>query len=160
MSDYASSLPPYNYRGARACVILHETHLREFIAVWKAAKSSGQVKLPQTGDPSYTSFDHLVQHVLRASRGYIVWCCEKLGLPDPGIPPTPEPEEIEPLVDEYLAVLLNKWRSPLAEVPESRFDEVYKSRWKVDYCIDAILEHAVMHPIRHAFQLRELMGER
>jgi hypothetical protein len=24
-------------------------------------------------------------------------------------------------------------------------------------CIDAMLEHAVMHPIRHAFQLEELM---
>ena len=28
------------------------------------------------------------------------------------------------------------------------------------YCIDAMLEHAVMHPIRHAFQLDELIKDR
>ena len=152
------SLPPYRYRGARACVILHEQKLREFIAVWKEAKAIGTVSLPKTNDQDYASFDHLLQHVLRASRGYITWCCEKLELPDPDVPPTPEAEEIAVQADEYLEVLLEKLRAPLAEVPEERFDEVFQSRWKVDYCIDAMLEHAVMHPIRHAFQLRELMS--
>lgn len=42
----------------------------------------------------------------------------------------------------------------ISETPE------YPSRWKTLYCVDAMLEHAVMHPIRHAFQLEELMGER
>jgi hypothetical protein len=36
----------------------------------------------------------------------------------------------------------------------------YPSRWQTRYCIDAMLEHAVMHPIRHAFQLEELMRKR
>ena len=33
----------------------------------------------------------------------------------------------------------------------------YPSRWQTRYCIDSMLEHAVMHPIRHAFQLDELI---
>jgi hypothetical protein len=37
---------------------------------------------------------------------------------------------------------------------------VYSSRWGVNYCVDAMLEHAVMHPERHRFQLLELMGAR
>ena len=36
-------------------------------------------------------------------------------------------------------------------------DKTYTSRWKVEYCIDAMLEHAVMHPIRHEFQLSNLL---
>ena len=36
----------------------------------------------------------------------------------------------------------------------------YPSRWQTRYCIDSMLEHAVMHPIRHAFQLEELMHQR
>ncbi len=33
----------------------------------------------------------------------------------------------------------------------------YQSRWQTRYCIESMLEHAVMHPIRHAFQLDELI---
>ena len=39
-----------------------------------------------------------------------------------------------------------------------RFDEEHLSRWKVTYCIDGMLEHAVMHPIRHRVQLEALLG--
>ena len=47
----------------------------------------------------------------------------------------------------------------LAEVPEERFeDREYPARWKTLYCVDAMLEHAVMHPIRHTFQLERLLA--
>jgi hypothetical protein len=36
---------------------------------------------------------------------------------------------------------------------------LFPSRWNVHYCIDAMLEHAVMHPIRHTFQLQELLAK-
>ncbi len=151
------TLPPYQYNGARSMVILHEIELRKFMEVWKQAKAAG-VKLPVTDDPAYVSFDHLVQHILRAARGYMVWMCENLGLPDPGISTTPAPEDIAHQVDSYLETVLNAWREPLKDVPEDRFGEVYLSRWKVQYCIDAMMEHAVMHPIRHRFQLENLMS--
>ena len=35
----------------------------------------------------------------------------------------------------------------------------YPSQWKTRYCIDSMLEHAVMHPVRHAFQLDELLKD-
>ena len=43
--------------------------------------------------------------------------------------------------------------------PELFEDKVYTSNWGVNYCIDAMLEHAVMHPIRHEFQLKNLIAE-
>jgi hypothetical protein len=44
-------------------------------------------------------------------------------------------------------------------VTDEQLDKgIYPSRWGTEYCIDAMLEHAVMHPIRHEFQLRNLMG--
>ena len=42
----------------------------------------------------------------------------------------------------------------MADVPGKRFNETYASAWGVDYCIDAMLEHAVMHPLRHTAQLK------
>ncbi len=138
-------------------VILHDAELRKFVAVWKQAKATG-VKLPETDDPSYVSMEALLRHVLRAARGYMTWMCEKLGLPDPHIIPTWEESEIEGKVDDYLEHLLVCWREPLKDVSEQRFSEVYLSRWEVEYCIDAMMEHAVMHPIRHRFQLDKLMN--
>ena len=57
--------------------------------------------------------------------------------------------------------VLEKWRAPLRDIGDDRLETPeYPSRWQTRYCIDAMLEHAVMHPIRHAFQLEELMRQR
>jgi hypothetical protein len=152
-------LREYEYPGARALVLLHEKQLREFLESWRLAKSSG-VELPETSDPDYASFELLLRHVLGCARSYMVWMCEKLELPDPEIEPAPEEGEIESSSTDYLEHVLQRWREPLAELPEEDFhSSTYATRWKVKYCIDAMLEHAVMHPVRHSFQLRKLMGK-
>ena len=51
--------------------LLHEEHLRAFVVVWRAARQAG-VALPATADPNYASLEVLLQHVLRAARGYAV----------------------------------------------------------------------------------------
>ena len=149
---------PYVYGGARATIRLHERHQREFLATWKRAQAAG-TRLPETDDPSYASREALLRHVLRAARGYMVWMCQQLDLPDPAIRPTPEAEAIETEAEAYLEHVLACWRDPLRKVAPERFSHPeFESRWGVKYCIDAMLEHAVMHPIRHSFQLEELMA--
>lgn len=78
----------------------------------------------------------------------------RLGFSDPGIRPAPAAAEVEREADGYLEHILARWRLPLADVPETAFEpEVYRSNWGTLYCIDAMLEHAVMHPMRNRFQL-------
>jgi hypothetical protein len=152
-------LENYRYRGARALVLLHEQHLRDFLETWRHFQISG-VALPQTSDTDYASNRHLLRHVLGAARGYLVWICETLNLPDPEIRQAPSVSEIEAGADEFVAHVLERWRLPLADLPEEVFhDPTFPSRWNVHYCIDAMLEHAVMHPIRHTFQLQELLSK-
>jgi len=147
----------YKYRGARVLVILHERHMRAFLDTWKEAAAKGVV-LPQTGDPDYVSLTTLLRHILNSSRGYLTWMCEKLELPDPEVDPTPDIADIETQADIFLEQLLEKWRLPLRDIPVERFfDKTYTARWATGYCIEAMLEHAVMHPIRHEFQLRNLL---
>lgn len=147
----------FGYRGARACTILHEDAMHRFVETWKKAKAAG-VALPETKDLNYASFETLLVHVLFQAGDYMVWICEKLELPDPEIKPVPGPESVETEVDDYLEHLLEQWSKPLREVRGRRFySTAFTARWNVDYCIDAMLEHAVMHPIRHRFQLEELM---
>lgn len=138
-------------------VLLHEQYLREFLVVWRQFRKA-DVALPETADPDYKSPARLLRHVLGAACGYMTWMCENLNLPDPQISKPPDESVIEADADAYIAHLLERWRLPLAEVPEEAFGEPYLSRWSVPYCVDAMLEHAVMHPIRHTFQLRELMS--
>lgn len=150
---------PYAYGGARALVLLHERHLRSFLAVWKQAKTAGVV-LPTTDDPSYASLETLLFHVCACARGYMTWSCRVLGLPSPEIRTPPEVTTIETEVDAYLEHLIERWRLPLAGVEEDRFFAAeYESGWKTRYCVEAMLEHAVMHPIRHQFQLESLLAE-
>lgn len=137
-------------------VLLHEKTLRDLLPVWWRAKAA-HVQLPSTNDPSYESLETLLHHALGAARGYMTWLCEKLGLPDPGIDPAPEASRIEQDADRYIEHLLTRWRLPLADVEEARFEAVHKTRWGEDMSCEGMLEHAVMHPIRHRFQLEELL---
>ena len=149
----------YHYRGARAMVLLHEKYLSQFLDTWKKAKASG-VSLPQTDDYNYESFNLLLRHVLRWARGYMKWICEKLELPDPEIRAVPESDVIEAEAEDYISHLLEQWRKPLTDVPEDKYYKPeFTAPWKSNYCIDAMLEHAVMHPIRHDFQLREIIEQ-
>ena len=149
-------LSDYRHRGVRTLVLLHERHMRAFIDTWRTAKRAG-VTLPRTDDPAYQSLDALLRHVLSCARGYMTWTCEGLELPDPQVRPVPGLEEIAQRADDYLEHLLAQWRARLAAVTEEQLDREFTARWGTTYCVDAMLEHAVMHPIRHRFQLEELM---
>ena len=87
----------------------------------------------------------------------MVWICEVLKLPDPEV--RPAPDAIVRDADDYLEHVLEHWRAEaLREVSDEQLETPeYPSRWQTRYCIDSMLEHAVMHPIRHAFQLDELI---
>ena len=146
----------YRSRAVRALVLLHDEHVRRFLVVWTQAQAASVV-LPKTDDPAYASLETLLRHVLGAARGYMTWMCGVLELPDPEIRVPPEPAALAAEADSYMDHVLEKWRTPLQDVGDDRLETPeYPSRWQTRYCIDAMLEHAVMHPIRHAFQLEEL----
>ena len=150
----------YRSRAVRALVLLHEEHLRNFVPTWRRALEI-PVSLPESDDPAYISLGALGQHVLGAPSRYMIWMCEVLKLPDPGIRPVPDAVAIIRDAEEYMEHVLERWRTPLCDIGNEQLETPeYASRWQTRYCIDAMLEHAVMHPIRHAFQLEELMKGR
>ncbi len=154
-----SELKKYNYNGARSMVLMHESYMKSCYKTWLEAKKFN-LTLPETDDEDYKSLDTLFSHILRAARNYMIWICKNLNLPDPEINKEPGPDKAEAEAEKYLIHLFDKWRLPLAVVPEEYFhDPTFKSNWGVQYCIDAMLEHAVMHPIRHEYQLRNLISE-
>ena len=152
---------PYRSRAVRALVLLHEEHLRRFVQIWRLAVTTS-VGLPSTADPSYSSLGALGRHVLGAAGGYLVWTCEVLTLSDPGVRRAPDAAAMDREADDYLEHVLERWRGPqLREISDEQLEAPeYPSRWGTRYSIDSMLEHAVVHPIRHAFQLDELIKHR
>ena len=153
-----SSNLPYRSRAVRALVLLHEEHLRRFVQTWRLAMAV-PVRLSPTADPNYASLEALGRHVLRAAGGYLVWVCEVLRLPDPEVRPAPDVPSVVRDGDDYLEHVLERWGAEaLRAVSDEQLETPeYPSRWRTRYAIDSMLEHAVMHPIRHAFQLDELI---
>lgn len=155
---YASEAQVYRYGGARALVALHETYLREFLEVWRRADAA-DLTLPASSDPNYASREALLAHVLGCAARYLTWLCGQLGVEVPVLEEYPEPVGLAARADGCLEAVLAAWRGPLLELTEDQaYAPAYTSRWGTPYCLDAMLEHAVMHPIRHAHQLRELMA--
>ena len=149
--------PTYKHRGARALVMLHEHHLHEFIDIWRDAKAV-DLDIVEKGNSQYESLESVLRHVLSSAGNYMKWICQELELPDPEIRRAPDVDVIEEEAEDYIEHLIERWSTPLADIPEKSFyHPTHTSRWKVEYCIDAMMEHAVMHPIRHTFQFEELM---
>ncbi|AZI42191.1 hypothetical protein EHF33_05045 [Deinococcus psychrotolerans] len=152
-------LAHYRSRGARALVLLHEQQLRQCVEAVKQAKAQG-ISLPITAEEHYQSLDVLLHHILRSARIYLLRICQNLKLPTPEIGPVPDIGNLPTQTDQYLDDLLARWRLPLAAVTDAQMEpdpELYFAG--MPYWVDAMLEHAVMHPVRHEFQLRELMRQ-
>ena len=155
----SETFPIYEYNGARSLIILHAKHINSFFKVWCKAKDHN-VLLPNTEDPDYESLETLLRHVLNSSGGYLTWICKKLNLPDPKIRKVSDLDKILQEAPEYINQLLEKWKSQLVNVKEENFyTPSFTSKWGSEYCIDAMLEHAVMHPLRHEFQLITLLEQ-
>ncbi len=149
----------FKSRGVRALVQLQKREMNQLLVVWKKAKRMG-VKLPATRDPSYQSLDVLMRHPLRSCRGYLTWLCEVLGRPDPRVPDPPEAESVSAAGAAYLKVLAKAWERHMAWMPNKVLDsfDVHTSRWGAPMTVEAMFEHALAHPMRHRFQLEELIA--
>ncbi len=148
----------FKSNAVRSCVELHEIELKRFYDTWEGFRASG-LSLPKTDDPSYRSIDHLGGHVFRSARSYLSWICECVKRPITDLDSDNDPVSVAAkgrlFVDEVLAA----WRKHLAPLEDAELAPlVYKSRWGEDYNIEQMLEHAVVHPMRHRIQLERLMA--
>src|SRR5258708_1563622 len=95
----------YRSRAVRALVLLHEEHRRLFVSTGRLALANS-VTLPPRDDPAYASLGALGQHVLGAAGGYMVWMCEMLTLPDPGIRSAPDAAAMVREAEDYMEYVL------------------------------------------------------
>ncbi|MCA9001565.1 MAG: hypothetical protein KDB61_06555, partial [Planctomycetes bacterium] len=69
----------YKSTAVRALVELEDLHMQDFLQTWRRAKAI-QVELPETGDPDYSSLEHVLRHTLGAAAAELKWVCAQLAL--------------------------------------------------------------------------------
>lgn len=149
----------FSYRGARALALLHDRHLRACAATWQLAAAAG-IEPPEQDSGAYRSLESIMLHVLEAAYEHMIWICRDLGLPDPGLDEPPREAVIERQLDDYLEHLLDRWPGPLTNLDEERFREEVTADWGETFTVEALVEHTVMHALRHELQLAEWLAAR
>ena len=150
----------FKSNAVRSCVELHEIELNRFYDTWEAFRASGTA-LPETTDPHYASPEHLGGHVFRSARNYLTWIGECVKRPVTDVDLDKDVLSVarkgRPFVDQVLAA----WRRHLSALEDAELTPaVDPSRWEDAYNVEGMLEHAVVHPMRHRIQLERLMGQR
>lgn len=150
----------FKSRGVRSLVELHEQELRDFVATWRRFVAAGKPMPDAHGDADYESPERLVAHVQGAARSYLLWIWEMLEQPIEGLPLVRDPAVIVPRLDAFMAETLDGWRRHLAPLDHEQVSgKQYLSRWGELHTIEQMLEHAVVHPMRHRIQLERIVED-
>jgi len=148
----------FRSRAVASLVELHSVELRRFMEVWRRFKASGKPMPDAQGDADYESPERLVAHVQGAARSYMLWIWEMLGQPIEGLPRVREAEAIVPALDQFQADTLSGWEKHGALLTNEQLAPTqYLSRWGEPHTIEQMLEHAVVHPMRHRRQLERIL---
>lgn len=149
----------FRSRAVLSLVELHEREMRAFLELWKRFLASG-LPLPEAhGDASYESREKLVGHVMMAARGYLTRIGEWLGRPVTDVDTSQDAGEISTRAPQFLDSVLAAYRSNLAAVTTEELEpQSHRTRWGELMSVEMLLEHAVVHPMRHRIQLERILA--
>ena len=149
----------FRSRGVRSLVELHQQELQDFVPTWRRFVASAKPMPEAHGDAAYESPERLVAHVQGAARSYLLWIFEALERPIEGLPLIRDAGVIVPRLDAFMAETLDGWRRHLAALEDDQLSpRQYLSRWGEPHTIEQMLEHAVVHPMRHRIQLERIIA--
>ena len=114
---------------------------------------------PETSDEDCRSVQTIISHVVRSGYGYADYLREALGMASSRPPGRmlPHAEAVEALsaMLAYTAETLDgRWEMPSAVALGVRI----QSRWGQSYDLEQMLEHAIVHVLRHRRQIERFIG--
>jgi len=148
----------FNSRAVRTLVELHEREVRSFLEVWKRFVDS-DLPIPEAlGDASYESRDRLGGHVLMAARGYLTRIGEWVNRPVTDVDSSQDAIDIAARMPQFAEDVLAGYRRHLAAITVEELEpQAHRTRWGELMSVENLLEHAVVHPMRHRLQLERLL---
>ena len=148
----------FRSRAVLSLVELHEREMRSFLEVWKRFVAA-DLPMPEShGDENYKSRETLAAHAIRAARSYLTRIGEWVGRPVTNGDDSQDPHEIAARITELADNVLAAYRRYLSEVSDQELEpQVHRTRWGELYSVEMLLEHAVVHPMRHRIQLERIL---
>ena len=148
----------FRSRAVRSLVELHEKELRSVLLVWRRFVAA-DLPMPEAhGDESYQSRERLCGHVLMAARGYLTRIGEWVGRPVADVDPSQDAAEIAGRAPQFAEDVLSAYRRHLALVRAEELEkQEHRTRWGELMSVEMLLEHAVVHPMRHGIQLERIL---
>jgi uncharacterized damage-inducible protein DinB len=111
------------------------------------------------GDESYESRERLVGHVLMAARGYMTRIGEWVDRPVNDVDGSQDPHDIASRLSAFADDVLAGYRRHMADVTDQELEpQVHRTRWGELMSVENLLEHAVVHPMRHRIQLERILA--
>lgn len=104
------------------------------------------------------SIQIIMNHVVRAGYGYSKYIRDALSMPaepveDKQIPQAEIGGEIDKMIAYTVEIFDGRW-----QMTDDELENVYfKTRWEVTYNIDQLLEHAIVHILRHRRQIEKFL---
>ncbi|NNE98641.1 MAG: DinB family protein [Pyrinomonadaceae bacterium] len=110
----------------------------------------------ETKDEDCRSIETIMNHVVRAGKHYIRYIRESLSMEASPVESSKFAKddiavELDKVIAETEAVFLGRWD----EINEKMTSVYINSGWGVRYNIDQMLEHAVVHILRHRRQIEK-----
>lgn len=148
----------FRSRAVRSLVELHERELRSFLEVWRRFVAA-DLPMPEShGDESYESRERLAGHVLMAARGYMTRIGEWVGRPVNDVDASQDHHDIARRLAEFADDVLAGYRRHMAHITDQELEpQVHRTRWGELMSVENLLEHAVVHPMRHRIQLERIL---
>ena len=104
------------------------------------------------------SRERLLGHVLMAQRGYLTRIGEWIGRPVNDVDASMEPIEIAGRAAQFAEEVLAAYPRHLASVTKEELEpQTHRTRWGELMSVELLLEHAVVHPMRHRIQLERII---
>jgi len=151
----------FQSRAVRSLVELHEVELRSFLEAWKRFAAANAPMPEAHGDEDYQSRERLAGHVIMAARGYLTRIGEWVGRPVTDVDPSMDPLDLAARAPQFAEEVMAAYRRHLASITPAELEEQkHKTRWGHLMSVEMLLEHAVVHPMRHRIQLERILAER
>jgi uncharacterized damage-inducible protein DinB len=148
----------FRSRAVLSLVELHEREMRSFLQVWKRFVAANLPMPEAHGDENYSSRERLGAHALMAARGYLTRIGEWVGRPVSDVDASQDPQAIAARAPEFLEEVLAAYRRHLAHVTSEELEpQSHRTRWGDLMSVEMLLEHAVVHPMRHRIQLERIL---
>lgn len=138
---------------------VYERALRELQELLRSLSTEDYIRIsnPDSPDPDCLSVQTIMRHVVSAGYGYATSIRQAIGVEGrrPEIPLLSQADAVRRLGEmfEYsLAAFNGRW--DITE--EEMYTTIIKTSWS-EYDIDSLLEHAVVHILRHRRQIEKLV---